>query len=316
MRIAIIDCGTNTFHLLIVEFKESGNYRVLFKSKSTVKLGQGGITKNIISAVPFKRGILALQQFNKRIIYHKAGKVIAFATAAVRNAKNGEQFIHAAKAKAGISIKLISGNREAELIYKGVNQAMNLGQQTSLIIDIGGGSTEFIICNGKKIFWRKSFPLGAALLLEKFKPADPISPAEIQLLNSFLEKNLTSLFKVGLLYQPKMLIGSSGSFETFAAMICFRKGTMDSLFNKTSYRFNMKDYRNIHQQLIQSTSKERMQMKGLVKMRVDMIVLASLLLTFVLEKTQIRKMTLSTFALKEGILTEVAESVVKSKKRK
>ena len=309
MKIAIIDCGTNTFHLMIVELHGKNDSRIVFKTKFAVKLGQGGITKNIISKEPFERGILALQQFSKRIVLHKAEMVIAVATAAVRGAKNSDQFIQQAKVRAGINIQLINGNREAELIYYGVREALDLGDQPSLIVDIGGGSTEFIICNKHKVFWQKSFSLGAALLLEKLKPVDPIHTIEIEKLNSFLERELKPLFKACGLHRPSTLVGSSGSFETFAEMIAFQKGNTEHTMTKTAYRFSMFDYGKIHRKLLLSTTAERMKMKGLVKMRVDMIVLASLLLTFVLSKTGIKKMKLSTYALKEGILAEVSEKL-------
>lgn len=306
MRIAIIDCGTNTFHLLIVEKPMNGIPRKIFKTKAIVKLGEDGITKKYIAEVPFERGIRALENFRRLIKIHKAEKIIAFGTAAIRNAQNRNDFILSAKQRAGIAIDLITGNREAELIYRGVKASRQLSDRTSLIIDIGGGSTEFIICNDNKIFWRKSFKLGASLLVEKLQPSDPINADELRKLNVFLASALSSLFNACLKFQPKELIGSSGSFDTLAEMISQRKGISGILKGRTGYDFIMRDYRGIHRLLIKSTIAERKKMKGLIKMRVDMIVLASLLLTFVLSLTGIRKMKLSTYALKEGMLSELS----------
>lgn len=304
MKIAIIDCGTNTFHLLIVEIAATGKYTQLYKTKTVVKLGEDGITKNYISEIPFDRGIHALKSFANKIAEYNADNVYAFATAALRRAKNGHDFIAEAKKQSGIKIQLITGYREAELIYYGVREAIEMGDEKSLIIDIGGGSTEFIICNQKNIFWKHSFELGAAMLLEKLNPSDPITKEEIHKLNTFLEKELDLLLEACNKFKPEKIIGSSGSFDSFAEMI-LALNNKSPLGKRISYEFKMEDYFSIHQQLIHSTTQQRTQMKGLIKMRVDMIVLASGLLTFVLEKTGIRRMTLSAYALKEGMLFEI-----------
>ncbi len=304
MRIAIIDCGTNTFHLLIVNIIAKRKFKKLYKTKAVVKLGEAGITKNFISEAPFKRGLKALKSFADKIAEHNVDMVYAYATAALRKAKNGKDFIEEAERQTRIKVQLITGKREAELIYYGVREAVTLGEEKSLVMDIGGGSVEFIICNQQKIFWKHSFEIGAALLLEKLKPSNPVTHSEIEKLHTYLEKILVPLFKACEKFKPVKLIGSSGSFDTFAEMILSQKGE-PPLNNKKSYPFNMEDYAMVHHQLINSTTQQRMQMKGLVKMRVDMIVLASLLLTFVIGKTGIRQMTLSAYALKEGILADL-----------
>ena len=307
MRIAIIDCGTNTFHLFVVEVLSGKVQRKLFKTKATVKLGEGGIASNHIAKKPFKRGIAALQNFSRWIKLFQVDQITAFGTAALRNAGNGEEFVNTTKEQTGISLELISGEREAELIYYGVRKALNLGQDLSLIMDIGGGSTEFIIGNSEKISWSMSFPLGAALLLEQFHPADPISSEDTVKINNHLGEVLVPLFDAFSMFQPEILVGSSGSFESLAEMIAQRHSRKGILAGKTEYEFNMSEYHEMHNELLCSTRDQREKMKGLVKMRVDMIVLSSLLLTFVLDRTGISKMKLSTFALKEGILAELME---------
>jgi exopolyphosphatase / guanosine-5'-triphosphate,3'-diphosphate pyrophosphatase len=305
MRFALIDCGTNTFHLLIVERKTDGSIIKLFATKAAVKLGAGGILKNRIETKPFIRGIKALTVFRKYLDKYQVNKLVAFGTAALRSAKNGNEFISEAWKRCRIKIELISGAREAALIYQGVTLAMKPGEGVSLIIDIGGGSTEFILCDEKKILWKKSFPLGAALLLEMFPPSDPISKDEISKINAHYTKMLQPLFQACRRIPPQRLIGSSGSFDTFAEMIVANSATPDILEGKTSYKFKLRDYNAIHRVLVASTTAERMNMKGLVKMRVDMIVMATLQLTFVLKNLKLRNMYLSTYALKEGMLKEL-----------
>ena len=192
MNIAVIDCGTNTFHLLIVETKADGKFKILFKESVPVKLGEGGITSKIISEMPFHRGILALKYFKNIIRKHDPYKIVAYATAAIRNAANGNDFLQEAMNETQIEIQQIDGSKEAELIYYGVRQAVKLTEEKVLIIDIGGGSVEFIIVDKNEIFWKQSFEIGAALLLEKFKPTDPITPSEINEIKMHLEKNTSA----------------------------------------------------------------------------------------------------------------------------
>lgn len=305
MRIAILDLGTNTFHLLITSVNAKGEWKKVFKSKKAVKLGEGAIHKNEIAPVPFKRGIRALLHYKKIIDIHKPEKVFAFATSAIRSAKNGGEFVKAIHENTGIEVTVISGSKEAELIYFGVRQCFDLGTSPSLIMDIGGGSTEFIIANSKEIFWKQSYNIGAARLLELFAPSDPIQTVEIKKTEAFLSKELSSLIVAVESYKPVKLIGSSGSFDTYAEMIGHHFYKKNVIRNANTYHFNMDEYFHLHQKILFSTTAQRNKMKGLVKMRVDMIVLASICTAFVLRKTGIKEMSMSKYALKEGALYKV-----------
>lgn len=307
MRIAVIDCGTNTFHLLIADKKAAGKFEVLLRENIAVKLGETGITKRFISEIPFQRGINTLKNFSELIQKNKVDKVLAYATAALRNAENGNDFVEKTRQDTGIDLQLIDGQKEAELIYYGVRQAVKLAGENILITDIGGGSVEFIIANEHEIFWKKSFETGAALLLEKFNPSNPISPQEVVKIKNHLANEWSPLFDEIKNQQIKIakLIGSSGSFDTFANMIDYQFHSVNISDSITEYDLSIQEYKIIYEQLLHSTTEERTRMKGLIAMRVDMIVIASILLTFVLENTGIDKLTLSTYALKEGILYSV-----------
>lgn len=305
MRIAILDLGTNTFHLLVTSVNKEGVWKKVFKSKIVVKLGEGAIDRNVIAPKPFKRGLRALKHYRGIIDEHKPDHVFAFATSAIRSSVNGNDFVAAAKAEAGIDITVISGPKEAELIYKGVKQCVDLSGHCSLIMDIGGGSTEFIIGNEQEIFWKQSYNIGAARLLELFKPSDPIAEEEIKKITDFLEEELKELFLAVKQFQSTQLVGSSGSFDTFAEMIGFQFHNRNVIKDVNSYEFNIDEYFQLHEKILFSTILQRNKMKGLVKMRVDMIVLSSVCTSFVLQKTGIMKMKLSKYALKEGALAEV-----------
>ena len=307
MIIAIIDLGTNTFNLLIVEVFDDNSYKQISKTKLEVKLGEGGINRNFITPLAFERGMNALREHKRSIEKYKAEKIIAFATSAIRSSSNGAEFIRKVKRDIDLEVKILSGEQEAEFIYYGVRQALDLRSEATLIMDIGGGSNEFIIANNSEIFWKQSLDLGAARLLEKFNPSDPITLEELKRIEDHLRLTLFPLFYALEKYPVKELIGSSGSFETFAEMIAYKKYTPEILKGKTEYIFDINDFHDIYQQIIKSTTKERLHTKGLIKMRVDMIVISGIFVNFILSSFNIKKMRLSTYALKEGVLWKLLE---------
>ena len=165
-RIAVIDLGTNTFHLLITETGDTIVPGNICKETIPVKLGEGGINQRLINPEAFQRGIRAIERFAELISLHQVSDIKAMATAAIRSASNGHDFISAIKDRTGIEVEVIDGDKEAGLIYAGVREAVHLSAETSLIMDIGGGSVEFILCNAEKVFWKKSYPMGAAKMMD------------------------------------------------------------------------------------------------------------------------------------------------------
>lgn len=304
-RLAIIDLGTNTFNILIVEVGPHKEIQKLYQAKLPVKLGEGGINERIIRPIPFQRGLDALKEHQRTIERFDVKKVHAFATSAIRDAANGAEFVARVKMEMGFDVQIITGDREAELIYYGVRDAVQLSDELSLIIDIGGGSTEFIIANKEKIFWEHSFQLGAARLLERFNPSDPITDEEIERIRSYLFEQLEPLSDMMKKFHVSELIGSSGSFDSLAEMIAHKYYSPEILDGLTEYEFRMDDCVTIYNELLKSTKTERLNMKGLVRMRVDMIVISSIIVYFVMTEYNIKRMRLSTYALKEGVLHEL-----------
>lgn len=302
-RIAIIDLGTNTFNLLIVEGEADGSYKILHADKQPVKLGQGGITKKLIAEDAFERGIVAVKQYVGVAHDYQVNRIFAFGTSAVRGASNGQEFIKALSEKAGVEVEVVSGDREAEYIYYGVRQAIDLGDKTSLIMDIGGGSTEFILCNAHQIFWKGSYDLGVTRLLELFTPADPVTIEDVDQLEGYFDEVLEPLFKAVETYPTGTLVGSSGSFDSFAEMITWQMHQPSVLEGKTGYEFDLLEFSKLHQYLLISTLDQRLQMKGLIQMRADTIALAGIFVNYILQKLHLSRMRLSTYALKEGVVS-------------
>lgn len=303
MLVAILDFGTNTFNLLIAERKDR-SFKIIHSSKQPVKLGRGGIQVNRITPDAFERGFVAITNHMEVIKQYKVDKIRAFATSAIRNATNGQEFVDEVKRQFGFRVKVIGGKREADLIYKGVRQAIPFNKEKMMILDIGGGSNEFIICNKDGIIWKQSFEVGMARMLERFTLSDPITSEEIRALESYYMQELQPLLQIIKKEKPKALIGASGSFDTFYALINQSKGLEpDGMFGR---EISMKDYRKLHKLLLRSSTKERMEMPGMEAVRVEMIVAATIFVSFVLRACHIKQLYHSEFALKEGVISELA----------
>lgn len=299
-----MDLGTNTFHLLIAE-GSSANLNEIVHVHEAVKLGEGGINKGFIQPEAFARGIKAMLGFNELIIKNDVKQVRALATSALRNAANGHDFINEVKTQTGITIEIIDGDAEAAYIYKGVKAGGELSAQHSLIVDIGGGSVEFIICNNTQIWWKQSFEIGAARLMDRFHRTDPIPPESITALNLYLQDCLTDLFAAASDHKIENLIGSSGVFESYAEVIERSKGKLFDLKKTKHFEFNADELSALIERIVLSSHQQRLAVPGIIPVRIDMIVTASLLTRFIIEKLGINKVVMSANSLKEGVLAEI-----------
>jgi exopolyphosphatase / guanosine-5'-triphosphate,3'-diphosphate pyrophosphatase len=300
MPTAIIDLGTNTFHLLIFEGKN-----VLFKESIPAKIGKGGISQGIITEDGMMRALNVLKTFRKEIDNQGVSldKVFAVGTSAIRNAANKDEFVQRVLDETGIKIQVISGEDEAELICLGVKKAVSI-TETSLIIDIGGGSVEFIICNDEKIFWKQSFEIGGQRLMDKFMKSDPISMRSVQMMDDFFREKLLPLANACHQYAPKVLIGSSGSFDTLIDMQYMKeKGTLPTK-GEVSFEYSIQEFYRAYDELIFKNHAERMQIAGMIELRVDMIVVAMCLIRFVVQSIEIQQIRVSSYALKEGVMAK------------
>lgn len=301
MRIAIIDLGTNTFNLLIRDTEEG---TTLYNGKISVKLGSGGITDGRIADAAFERGLEAMISHRSTAADYGVDMILAFATSAVRSAANGDEFVAAVKEATQIDVEVIGGLREAELIFKGVQQAVEIGEEPVLIMDIGGGSTEFILGNNKEVFWANSYELGVTRLLDQFKPHNPILPQQAMQLRAYTESMLGDLIEAYQKHPARMLIGSSGSFDTMYDVLALRHNRPPLQSGQISGSFDEGELRILINDMIAATVKERLEMPGMLEMRAEMIHIAGIEIALVLDLLNIEKIRLSTYALKEGVYAE------------
>lgn len=302
MRLAVIDLGTNTFNLLIVDFYENGSFTTVFNTKEAVKIGEGAMIIGLLQPEPIKRGKSALAGYVRIIEEHKCDKTFAFATSGIRSTSNGKDFVNEVKEEIGLHINIIDGEEEAQLIYDGVDLAVKFDDSPMVIMDIGGGSTEFIIANNSGVLWKKSYKLGISRILQMLEPSDPLTEIDLNALDDLFKVELQELVSECRKHKVKTIIGSSGSFDSFAEMMWLQNGLDKTSKEVVSEEMDLNQLSALHNTLLKMNAADRRNIPGLVEMRVDTIHLASYMVQWVLRTCSLERLLLSTYALKEGVL--------------
>ena len=308
MRIAIVDCGTNTFNLLVADAHRDG-WKAVFSNKLAVKLGAGSFERNEITPSRYIRGIDALNCHKQNFINYSCEKVFAFATSAIRETMNGKRFVDDAKKLFDLNIEVIDGDREAELILNGIRQTIDLGATPSLAMDIGGGSIEFIIATQSETFWKKSYAIGVSRLYDLVQPPDRMDHESVSKLRSIIQSEMSEV-KEQLERNPcRWLVGSSGSFDTLLDLFIFNqkepKMTADPLCNEIP----LNAFPSMHAWLMGSTLAERIQHPSIPPIRAEYMPLASYLIKSVLELHPFEKLFHSAYALKEGAIVSILNDI-------
>ena len=318
MKQAIIDLGTNTFHLLIAEKQPHQPYTTLFRESRPARIGQAGINQGIITEDGIGRALAVLSYFRQQLDNFGvlSEHVMATGTSAIRAARNQTEFIERVRQTTGIQVRVISGEQEADYIYHGVRAAGALNTETALIMDIGGGSVEFILGNESRIFWKQSFEIGGQRLRERFMNTDPINPISIRRLHDYFREQLLPLanrigggaaFQPAVHpYKPTVLVGSSGSFDTLVDMWFMHEYGQLPPPDQTAFSLPISEFYRSYELLITRNHTERLQIPGMVELRVDMIVVAVCLIDYVLKTHGITQISTSTYALKEGVLSSLS----------
>ncbi len=306
MRVAVLDLGTNVFNMLLAEFTPQ-ECKYVKVDKCASRLGGGGLSKGYISEQAFKTGADAMAYLLDSIENSGgADLILPYATSAVRDASNGVEFAEFLNEKFGIHVNIISGSQEAEYIFNGIMESVEYlldeqgkfkGGENALMLDIGGGSNEFIISDGANVLWKKSFPIGMARMREKFNYTDPIPHNVIEQFIEYNQQVLGELWCEVEKYKPSIFIGSSGSFDTFRDLLFEQPHTASP-----SVVIPKESLRELNDILVASTSQQRLQMPRMSPIRVDFIVLASVFVQYVIERLNPKVVVQSSYCLKEGAM--------------
>lgn len=224
MRIAAIDVGTNSVHLSVADISPDGEIQVVEKLREQVELGAGGLGNQRLTDAAFARGVAALVAFKEAASSLGAEEINAAATSAVREAVNGSDFVKAVRARTGIHIRAISGVEEARLIYLGARADLDFSAGNVLLMDLGGGSVEFIHCNTQRPLTSLSVPLGHIRLAEAFHRSDPLKKDEIKGMRAAIREQLAPLLQRVRPGDFATLVGTSGAIRTLGRMGTLLRG--------------------------------------------------------------------------------------------
>jgi exopolyphosphatase / guanosine-5'-triphosphate,3'-diphosphate pyrophosphatase len=307
-KIAIIDLGTNGFRLYIAEVPTVGSFKIIHRETNDLKIASEGFDR--IGDAPFERGLAAMRQFSTHLNRFNVEKVEAFGTAALRLASNGGEFMDTVERETGIKIQLISGEREAELIYKG----MRLGflekrgplsmepifeQKTPvLMVDVGGGSVEFIIGDAEKVHWARSFNVGVTILKQNFQPNPQINNSEIKAIEQFLDTNCADLIEAIAHFQPKIPVVACGTFDFLIQIL---GGNPNENFDFSKSQFDA-----FYQQMTFLSETELAEIPDVPKTKIEMLAVSFVLLDWIMKILDANRLISSGFSMKAGILHEMS----------
>ena len=301
MKRAVIDLGTNTFNLLVGSVF-GDKLEIIYCEKEAVLLGMNGINNGSIAEDAWMRAMQTLFRFKKRCEKHNVEEIIGFGTSALRDAKNGELFVKEVYENIGIRIHIISGSQEAQLIYRGVRWLFDF-KQAATIMDIGGGSTEFIAANAGGIVDAQSFDIGVSRLYQNLNKRNNLAANDFKFINEYLEARTGRFFEED---RSTLLIGASGSFETFYEMIFQKKFTAEEKM-VTLPLLPLLDQLNW---VIDSRYEDRINHKWIVPMRKKMIPIAAFKIKWIIQKLNADRVLLSPYSLKEGPFGLVGDAII------
>jgi exopolyphosphatase/guanosine-5'-triphosphate,3'-diphosphate pyrophosphatase len=310
MRLAVIDLGTNSVRFEIFDISPDLEPEGIYREKQMVRLGDGVFLQGCLNKRAKERGFRAFGDFFEKIQSFEVKRTIAFATCALREAQDRQEFVDAVEERTGIKIKIISGEEEARLIAKGILSNENLPHGIFALVDIGGGSTEISLCHKKNIVKSYSFNLGANRLEQVFLKTVPPQPTPenrhpIQSLREHIRKELKPLVKKNDHIPIKTLIGSSGTVRAYKRIIK-KTGEMVEPYDKDHLS-----------QLVKAMStmdlQELLSIPGIESKRADIILSGGILLEEIMNVLKTRWVFTSEFNLRDGILEQELEKLAKDK---
>jgi exopolyphosphatase/guanosine-5'-triphosphate,3'-diphosphate pyrophosphatase len=300
---AAIDVGSNSLHMIVAQIGLDGSVTTLWRTKEMVGLGRKSFPSRRLSRDSMNLAIRALRRFQQEAYNRHCERVIAVATSAVREASNGGDFILRARRELGIDIRVVSAKDEARLIYLGVRHATELSGGPHLIVDIGGGSVEFVVADENRPLLLESRKIGAARMTAQFVKSDPIDAADLERLLRHYEKELDPVVRTVLELHPTRAWGTSGTLENLAAM-CGSGGDGQTGPGAAAPIIEAERLSRLVGKLIETRAKDRERIEGLDEQRRGQIIAGALLANELMRRLNLKRLELCRSALREGVLVE------------
>jgi exopolyphosphatase/guanosine-5'-triphosphate,3'-diphosphate pyrophosphatase len=303
VRIAAVDLGSNSFHLVVAEVRPDGSFEPLIREKEMLGLGAVVSREGIVTPEAADAAVRTMRRF--RLLAEAAGAtdVLACATSALRTAANGDAVLDRIQEEAGVDADAIDGLEEARLIFTAIRAAVLIDPGPAVCFDLGGGSLEIMVGDSGGLAWSTSERLGVARLTTQFVQSDPISKGDRRRLQRHLREVLGPRSVEVARLEPKLAIGSSGTFENLGEMVAERRDeSVPRSINQLT--FSREELRPLHEEIVASTSAARRRIPGLDAKRVDLIVAGAEVLATIMELFDVEELTISEWALREGMVLD------------
>ena len=295
-RIAIIDLGSNSIRFIIMEISKDGVYRLIYQEKKPIRLAEGMTLKSpLLTEHAQERALHCLQVYRHIADAYQVTKIIAVATAAVRNAHNGSSFLKKVRSLTHIPMTIISGKQEAALGFIGVLHTIPMSD--FILFDLGGASLEISLVQNHKRIHSVSIPIGALTLTEKFKTGGHVSPSIIKNIQNYIKERFT---KIPWLAKAKLpLIGIGGTVRNLGKI--YQRKANYPLPKVHQYQISAKNLLPLITHISQCTPEERRKIPGLSPERNDIITAGALIIGELIKYTQTKYITISGCGLREGL---------------
>jgi exopolyphosphatase / guanosine-5'-triphosphate,3'-diphosphate pyrophosphatase len=303
MRIAAIDIGTNSIHMIVVRVRPDLSFEVVDREKEMVRLGAGGLDGRSLTPTASTAALQTLAKFRRLADSHKVDEIVAAATSAIREADNGGDFIAEVARRTGIKIRVISGTEEARLIHLAAVYGVHMGGSPAVVIDIGGGSIEVTLGTASHLSHARSFKLGVIRLTERFVRTDPLAPRDERRLVKHINKEIGAYIDTIAGRRFDRVIGTSGTILSLGALALSEDGVVrdEALRNR---RVGAKAIHRVRKRLSGADLEARLHMDGLDPRRADIAVAGSVLLDSVMRRLGADDITLCDLALREGLVLD------------
>jgi exopolyphosphatase/guanosine-5'-triphosphate,3'-diphosphate pyrophosphatase len=302
MRIAAIDIGTNSIHMIVVKVRPDLSFEVIDREKDMVRLGAGGLDGKSLTPTAMGAALQTLTKFKRLADTHKVDEVIAAATSATREAENGGDFIAEVDRQTGIRIRVISGTEEARLIHLAAGYGVNVGGSTAVVVDIGGGSVEVTLGTATQLTLGRSFKTGVIRLTERFVKSDPLSDGDERRLVKHLSRQMGTYLDQVVMRGFDRVIGTSGTILSLGALASSDTGNLpEDLRNR---RVSARALHKLRKRLTEYNIEERLGIPGLDPRRADLSVAGSVLFDTIVRRLGAEEFTLCDLALREGLVLD------------
>ncbi len=304
MRVAALDLGTNSFHLLVADVDSQGHLDPLVREKEMLRLGDVVSRYGSIPGPAGDQVVATVRRF--RLLSEAAGatELHAKATSAIRRASNGGELADRIKAETGVTVDVIGGLEEARLIFAAIRSSVLLDPAPAICFDLGGGSLEVMVGDAGSLHWATSEPLGVARLTAEHLRNDPPTKAERRALREHVEAVLLPVATEVEKFEPQMAVGSSGTLESIATMIANRRKESTTSMNQLT--FSRDEFLPLHEEILEANAAQRLRIDGMDARRVDLIVAGTTVLAVAMELFELDELTVSEWALREGIVLDAA----------